>query len=86
MVKLRFICPWGPYKVGDIKETASGTTIKWLVDIYKFAVIEPPKIAFAPKSYVSTFTAPKNIFEAPKDKMVRLASNKKRRGQSGPSR
>lgn len=40
MTKLRFIKPWGPYKPGDIKDNASGSTIHWLVDVYKFAVIK----------------------------------------------
>ena len=41
MAKLRFIKAWGPNKPGDIKETESKATIYWLVDVYKFAVIEP---------------------------------------------
>jgi len=45
MTKLRFVKAWGPNKPGDIKDTASQATVHWLVDIYKFAVIEP---TFAP--------------------------------------
>jgi len=81
MTRLRFIQPWGPYKPGDIKDTDSKTNIHWLVDIYKFAVIEPDNlIATAlPVSPVTDVTAPKYverelykyIRKPPKDKMTK---------------
>ena len=46
MTKLRFIKPWGPYKPGDLHEPKSANTVHMLVDVYKFAVIEP---TFAPE-------------------------------------
>jgi len=44
MVKLRFIQPWGPYKPGDLHEPKNANTIHMLVDVYKFAVIEPDNL------------------------------------------
>jgi len=81
MVKLRFIQPWGPYKPGEIKETASLTTVHWLVDVYKFAVIEPdnPIATAPPVAPVTDATAPKfvecdtykYIRKPPRDKMTK---------------
>jgi len=81
MTKLRFVKAWGPNKPGDIKDTASQATVHWLVDIYKFAVIEPDNlIATAlPVSTVADVTAPKYverelykyIRKPPKDKMTK---------------
>ena len=45
MTRLRFIKSWGPNKPGDIKLTDSKSTVHWLVDVYKFAVIETGKPA-----------------------------------------
>ena len=70
MTRLRFIKSWGPYKPGDIKENPSGSTIHWLVDVYKFAVIElapppapAPALALAPDLY-------KYVRKPQRDKMV----------------
>jgi len=72
MTKLRFVKAWGPNKPGDIKDTASQATVHWLVDIYKFAVIEPdnPIATALPVSPVADVTAPKAIPKAPRDKML----------------
>jgi len=86
MVKLRFIQPWGSYKPGEIKETASLTTVHWLVDVYKFAVIEPdnPVATAKPAEVIMDATAPecdlyKYIRKPPKDKMTRSSFNKTKR-------
>jgi len=63
MTKLRFVKAWGPNKPGDIKDTASQATVHWLVDIYKFAVIEPdnPIGTAEPVGAVTDATAPKPV-------------------------
>jgi len=78
MVKLRFIQPWGSYKPGEIKETASLTTVHWLVDVYKFAVIEPdnPIATAKPAEVITDATAPecdlyKYIRKPQRDKMTK---------------
>jgi hypothetical protein len=45
MTKLRFIKPWGPYQPGDLHEPKNANTIHMLVDVYKFAVVEPEEPA-----------------------------------------
>ena len=45
MTRLRLINNWGPHKAGDIIETASPTTVMWLVERHKVAVIEPRRVA-----------------------------------------
>jgi hypothetical protein len=63
MVKLRFIQTWGPYKPGDIKDNPSPATVHWLVDVYKFAVIEPdnPVATAEPIETITDATAPKPV-------------------------
>ena len=70
----------------EIKETASLTTVHWLVDIYKFAVIEPdnPVATAKPAEVITDATAPecdlyKYIRKPPKDKMTRSSFNKTKR-------
>ena len=81
-IRLRFIKPWGPYKVGEIKLTESPTTVMWLVERHKVAVIdEPEPIAEAPEPVPET----KFLRKAPRDKMQKSPVRAKswRRGQSG---
>lgn len=52
MTRLRFIKSWGPYKSGDLHEPKNTNTVHMLVEVYKFAVIEPDvpaKIEVAPE-------------------------------------
>jgi len=81
MTKLRFIKAWGSNKPGDIKDAASQTTVHWLVDIYKLAVIEPDNpVATGPRATpVTDVAVPKFIRQAPKDKMTRSSFNKTKR-------
>jgi hypothetical protein len=65
MTRLRFIKPWGPNKPGDIKDTASQATVHWLVDVYKFAVIEPEQDIY---KYVRKPQYHKMVMHAPKAK------------------
>lgn len=61
--RLRFIKPWGPYKVGDIKVTESSATAFYLVERHKVAVVEPEPIA-------EPVPEQKFLRQAPVDKMV----------------
>jgi hypothetical protein len=82
MTKLRFIKPWGPYKPGETKETDQKSTIHWLVDVYKFAVIETPDNPIAtapPDDTITDTTAQKFIRNAPRDKMTKSSFNKAKR-------
>jgi hypothetical protein len=81
MTKLRFIRPHGDKKAGDIQETESATTVRWLVDVYKVAVIYMPIITANPAKVVTDVTAPKDkALDMPtQDKMVRASSKKSRR-------
>ena len=78
MTKLRYIKPHGPNKVGDIQVTESATTVRWLVKVYKVAVIEPdnPIATAEPVAPVADVTAQKFLRYAPKDKMTHSGSNK----------
>lgn len=40
MAVLRFVKKWGTFNVGDKKATESEPTVRYLVDVYKVAVIE----------------------------------------------
>jgi hypothetical protein len=56
MATLRFVKLWGPYKVGDIKNTDSACTVHYLTKVYKVAVAEG---AASPRPYVApSFTLP----------------------------
>ena len=72
MTILRFIHPWGPYRPGDLRETGSKTTVYWLVDVYKLAVIEPMVPAQAePIPEPERDLSYKYVRKPPKDKMVK---------------
>lgn len=60
--RLRFIKPWGHYKVGDIKLTESPTTVLYLVERHKVAVIDELVPEPVPEL--------KFLRTAPRDKMV----------------
>ena len=70
MTKLRFIKAHGDKQAGDIQMTESATTVHWLVDVYKVAVIDVPTVTAKPIMPVTDVTAPKTIPKAPRDKML----------------
>lgn len=78
MTRIRFIKPWGPKKAGDIQETESPTTVRWLVEVYKVAIIEPdnPIATAEPAEPVTDVAVPKFIRKSPRDKMTRSSFNK----------
>jgi hypothetical protein len=72
MTKLRFIKPWGPYKPGDLHEPKNANTIHMLVDVYKFAVIEPdnPIATAEPTDITTDTTIPKYLRRPGRNKMM----------------
>jgi len=78
-MRLRFIKQWGPYKVGDIKETESPTTVLYLVERHGVAVIDElgPEPDPVPE--------PKYLRTATRDKMLKSPARAKggRYSQSG---
>lgn len=72
MTRLRFIKPWGPYNPGDTHYPQQANTVRWLVDVYKVAVIEPdnPVATAEPGSFMADVTAPKYLRKSPRNKMV----------------
>lgn len=72
MIRLRFIKDHGDKKAGDIQDTESPTTVMWLVERHKVAVIEPdnPIATPQPAEPVTDYSAQKFLRQAPVDKMV----------------
>lgn len=74
--RLRFIKDHGDKKAGDTQETESPTTVMWLVERHRVAVIEPdnPIATAEPAEPVIDLTGPisepKYLRKAPLDKMV----------------
>lgn len=73
MPKLRFIKPWGPYKVGEILTTVSPYTVKALVETYKLAEIvegepaAPEPVILPPAIVLERSIEPEPVIEAPSD-------------------
>jgi hypothetical protein len=71
MTRLRFIKDHGNKKAGDTQDTESPTTVMWLVERHKVAVIEPdnPIATPPPAEPVTDYSASKYLRTAPRDKM-----------------
>jgi len=86
MTTLRFIHPWGPYKPGDLHEPGNANTVHMLVDVYKFAVIEPdnPVATAEPEPFepfMAEWTAPKYLRRPGQHKMMQSPKGAKSRSE-----
>lgn len=78
-MRLRFIKSWGTYRVGDIKVSASPTTIMWLVDRHKVAVIDsdPPPVAQQLDVAIDDMPKVKYLRRPKRDKMLKSPTKAK---------
>lgn len=75
-MRLKFIKPWGTYKVGDIHITESPTTQHYLIDVHRVAIDAGPDRSAEPIIVVAQPTAQvtgeAKFLRGPKhDKMLR---------------
>lgn len=76
MVKLRYIKAHGPYKPGDVQLTSSSTTVHYLTQVYKVAIVDEGK----PDPFIPVQAAEKAFLRPQRDKMARGSLGKGGRG------
>ena len=76
-MRLVFIKPWGNYKVGDIKETESKSTVRWLVDVHKVAEVEKAREIPPFVRDLDDLPVPKYYRRSPSNKMVKSPAHAK---------